>query len=100
MNPRVKRVSPKQGRYLELEFTNCERRLFDVKPYLAKVIFSDLKEERVFNTARIFNGTVVWDNELDFCPDTLYLESEPASFTPPAAQSVPLTSPLEAVPES
>ncbi|WP_373514218.1 DUF2442 domain-containing protein [Persicitalea sp.] len=80
MNPRVKKVTPLNGQYLQLEFTNNECRKFDVGPYFEMGVFSELKEKKVFNTVRVFNGTVVWDNELDFCPDTLYLESERQRF--------------------
>lgn len=75
MNPRVKSVIPIENGLLKLEFTNEEWRLFDVKPYFEKNIFAELRGKDLFNTARVFNGTVVWENELDFCPDTLYIES-------------------------
>ena len=76
MNPRVKAVKAKEDYLLEVDFTNGEKGSFDVKPYLDKGIFSKLKELEVFYTAKVFNGTVVWDNELDFGPDTIYLESK------------------------
>ena len=75
MNPRVKNVTPLENGLLKLEFTSNECRIFDAKPYLDKNMFVELKQKEVFDTARVFNGTVVWNNELDFCPDTLYLES-------------------------
>lgn len=75
MNPRVINVKVLENYELELLFSNHEIRFFDVKPYLAKGIFTELKDKTVFNTAKSFNGTVVWGNELDFCPDTLYVES-------------------------
>ncbi|MBU1820771.1 MAG: DUF2442 domain-containing protein [Bacteroidetes bacterium] len=76
MNPRVEKVVPMEGGILKIKFTNNEYRIFDVKPYFDKGIFAELKKQDVFKTAHVFNGTVVWDNELDFCPDTLYLESK------------------------
>ena len=75
MNPRVKSVTPLGNGLLKLEFTSNEYRIFDAKPYFDKNIFVELRKKEVFDTARVFNGTVVWNNELDFCPDTLYLES-------------------------
>jgi len=51
--------------------------LFDVKPYLNKNVFEELKDVSLFNSAKVFNGTVTWNNEFDFCPDTfLYIESK------------------------
>ena len=75
MTPRVIKVKPLENHELELLFSNHETRIFDIKPYLIKGIFSELADETVFNSVKSFNGTVVWSNELDFCPDTLYIDS-------------------------
>lgn len=76
MNPRVKQVTPLRNYELQIVFSNKEVRLFDVKPYLDKGVFEALKDISLFNSAKAFNGTVTWNNELDFCPDTLYIESK------------------------
>jgi hypothetical protein len=44
MNPRVTKVTPEDNYCLLLEFSNGERREFDVSPYLEKGIFTQLKE--------------------------------------------------------
>jgi len=75
MNPRVKSVNPLHNYTLEIIFTNDEKKKFDVKPYLNLGIFSELKDIMVFNTAKETLGTVSWENGLDICPDTLYLDS-------------------------
>jgi len=75
VNPKVIKVKPLENHELELLFSNHETRIFDIKPYLTKGIFSELADETVFNSVKSFNGTVVWSNELDFCPDTLYIDS-------------------------
>jgi hypothetical protein len=75
MNPRVIQVNPSENYRLKLHFSNGEIKLFDVSPYLSMGVFSELQNEEMFKTVKAFNGTVVWENELDFCPDTLYLES-------------------------
>jgi hypothetical protein len=75
VTPRVIKVKPLENHELELLFSNHETRIFDIKPYLIKGIFSELADETVFNSVKSFNGTVVWSNELDFCPDTLYIDS-------------------------
>ncbi len=80
MNPRVKTVQIESNYQLLLEFTNGERRLFDVMPYLDKGIFKQLKTKEIFHTLKIVDGTVQWINEADFCPDTLYLESKPINL--------------------
>ena len=76
MNPRVKDVKPNPDYTLTLLFDNGEIRIFDVKPYLDKGIFKELRDKRQFYSVRPFFGSVQWQNGQDFCPDTLYLESE------------------------
>ena len=76
MNPRVIDVKPLPDFRLEIQFTNQERRIFDVKPFLSIGVFRELQEISLFNRVKPFNGTVVWPNELDFDPDRLYLNSK------------------------
>lgn len=79
MNPRVKRVKPNPNHTITLIFANDEVRVFDVRPYLDKGIFQELKTLRYFNAVQPCLGTVQWKNGQDFCPDTLYEESVPWS---------------------
>jgi len=75
MNPRVISVKPEKNYHLQLQFNNGECRDFDVSPYLDKGIFKELKSLEMFYSVKVIDGTVQWQNETDFCPDTLYLES-------------------------
>ena len=75
MNPRVKEVRPRKDYTLSLVFDNGEEGVFDVSPYLEKGLFSQLKDRRVFNSVKPFLGSVQWENGLDLCSDTLYLDS-------------------------
>jgi hypothetical protein len=79
MSPRIKYVKPIKDFRLWLEFNSGEVKIFNVKPYLTKGIFRELKNPELFNSIRIVDGSVQWSNDVDFCPDTLYLES--ASFS-------------------
>ena len=76
MNPRVKEVYALDNYELRLIFTNEEQKIFDVKPYLSVGVFQSLKESSVFNTVRPFLGSIIWSNNIDLCPDTLYIESK------------------------
>ncbi len=78
MNPRIKDVKPNPDYTLTLVFDNGERKVFDVKPYLDKGIFRELKDLKLFNAVRPFLGSVEWPHGQDFCPDTLYLDGKPA----------------------
>ena len=75
MNPRVQAVKPNADYTLTLTFANGEVQYFDVKPYLDKGIFQELKDISVFNSVQPFLGSVQWTGGQDFCPDTLYLDS-------------------------
>jgi len=77
MNPRVIAVHPHNDFTLTLSFANGEVRRFDVKPYLEKGIFRELKEPSMFNTVKPMLGSIQWQGGQDFCPDTLYMDSEP-----------------------
>jgi hypothetical protein len=76
MNPYVRQVYPLGDYRLELVFENDERRIFDVKPYLYRGVFTRLQNQAVFQSARAVAGSVEWAGELDLSYDTLYLESE------------------------
>ncbi|MBK1642615.1 hypothetical protein CKO12_12165 [Chromatium okenii] len=57
---------------LELEFENGESRLFDMKPYLNKKPFMQLKVPSLFTRAAVDYGTVTWPGNIDIAPETLY----------------------------
>lgn len=76
MNPRVEKVNPLNNYLLHLTFKNNEEKIFDVKPWLDKKAFSELQNLSLFKKAHVLFGTVSWNDEIDFCPDTLYLGSE------------------------
>jgi len=76
MNPRVIDVKPVANYMLHLWFTNGEEGILDMKPYLDRGIFRELRAPSMFNSVRPFIGTIQWANEADLCPDTVYLDSE------------------------
>ena len=79
MNPRIQQVlSADDGHTLTLEFANGETRIFDLSPYLVYPVFERLRDIGFFKLARAAHGTVVWPHDIDFDPDTLFLESRPA----------------------
>jgi hypothetical protein len=83
MNPRVKDVKPNPDYTLTLTFTNGEVKIFDVKPYLDKGIFRELRDMHIFNSVRPFLGSIQWQNGQDFCPDTLYLDGKAKRLSQP-----------------
>jgi hypothetical protein len=77
MNPRVIAVHVLENYRLRITFTNGEMRIFDVTPYLAYPAFNRLRDKGYFTLAKVAHGTVCWSDEIDFCPDTIYLKSNP-----------------------
>jgi len=68
----VVEVTPRRDGTLLLVFENGERRIFDVKPLMTKKPFGRLADMRTFLTARVDYGTVVWGDDIDIAPETLY----------------------------
>jgi hypothetical protein len=79
MTPDVVSVRPLAGYQLDTGFANGERRLFDMRPYLDYPTFAPLAEDALFMRAHVALGTVVWTDEIDMSPDTLYLRGAPCS---------------------
>lgn len=71
MLPRVSSVEARNDYSLIITFKNGERKLYDAKHLLELPMYKNLA--KVFMSAKVDYGTVVWDGELDISPDTLYL---------------------------
>ena len=76
MNPRVSEVVPTDDYKLMLTFTNGPHGIYDCVGLLGFGVFQELRDKAYFKQATVFDGTVVWSQEQDICPDTLYLDSE------------------------
>lgn len=74
MNPKAIAVYPLPSYRLDVEFANGVRRIFDVRPYLEKGVFRQLKDMERFAAVRVVAGAVEWPGEIDLSYDTLYLE--------------------------
>ena len=75
MNPRVVAVVPTDNYRLRLTFTNGEIGVFDCAHLLTFGVFREFNDIDYFKRGSVANGTVVWPNEQDICPDTLYEDS-------------------------
>jgi hypothetical protein len=76
MNPRITNVLYETPYKLLLTFANKEVKEFDFSSYLQYPVYSPLKDEIYCRKAKVLNGTVVWDDSIDFDPDTLYLDGK------------------------
>ncbi len=73
----VKVVKPLEGYKLFLTFKNGDQKIFDMNPYLQTGVFSELKDENIFESVRVAFDTIEWSNGADICPEVLFNESKP-----------------------
>lgn len=67
----VKKVKPLDDYRLYVEIEDGRSGIFDVKPYLDKGAFRELKDVHYFNQVDIFFGAITWPHEQDIAPETL-----------------------------
>jgi hypothetical protein len=78
MNPRLSKLQVLPECRLLLDFTNGEKRIFDVGSYIRDIpALHALRSPAYFAKARVAHGTATWSDDEDICPDTLYLGSTP-----------------------
>lgn len=68
-------VIPKDNYILHLTFQNEEQKEFDCKPLLDWKVYEPLRNIEFFKKAHVKYGTVVWNENIDIAPESLYLES-------------------------
>lgn len=84
-------VTPNNDFTLTLDFDNGERRLLDVKPLLAegtvfapfrriedfKRVYLDTQHSVAWDIDPAIDSETVWNNKVDLCPDSCYIDSVP-----------------------
>jgi hypothetical protein len=71
---KVSDVEAKDDYVLLVKLSNGKKGLFDVKPYLDKGIFTELKDKSLFEAVRPAFGGIVWPHQQDFSADTIEYE--------------------------
>jgi hypothetical protein len=71
---KVKSVKPIENYEVEIVFDNNDIKIFDVKPYLDKGIFTELKNKDYFRKVKVLFDSIAWPHGQDFDPDHLYIE--------------------------
>lgn len=77
MAPDVIKVVASPDYFIVAKFETGDVRRFDMRPYLDFPAFAALKEPGLFMRAHVKHGTVVWSEEIDLSPETLYLRGLP-----------------------
>jgi len=73
----VKTVKPLSDYRIHVEIMDGREGVFDLKPYLDRGIFRELKDVHYFNQVGILFGAVTWPHEQDIAPGTLLAEMQP-----------------------
>jgi hypothetical protein len=74
----VKLVRPLPDYRIYVEIEDGRKGIFDLKPYLDRGVFRELKDiSNYFNMVDILFGAVTWPNEQDIAPETLLAEMVP-----------------------
>jgi hypothetical protein len=60
----------------KVTLSNGKRGVFDVKPYLERGVFKELRDYDYFKRVRIEFGTLTGPNEQDFSPETIEIRME------------------------
>ena len=70
----VTRIKPLPDFRIYVEIADGRRGVFDMKPYLDRGIFRELRDVHYFNQVHVLLGAVTWPNEQDIAPETLVSE--------------------------
>ena len=70
-------VKPLPDYRIEFEIADGRKGVFDLKPYLDRGVFRELRDVNYFNQVGILFGAVTWPHEQDIAPETLLAEMWP-----------------------
>lgn len=74
--PKLLKVEVIDELKLILHFDNKEERLLDLKKYMISPYFRELEDFDYFKKVSISGGTIIWPNEQDIAPETIYFDSK------------------------
>lgn len=74
-SPDISQVEILKNYKMLLTFTNGEKKIFDMNPYLTYPVFRPLTQENNFNEYKIVDGTIEWVCGAELSSDTFYLGS-------------------------
>ena len=73
----VTTVTPLPDYRIYVEVEDGRKGIFDMKPYLDRGVFRELRDVRYFNRVGIVLGAVTWPDDQDIAPETLLAEMLP-----------------------
>ncbi len=79
----AKFVKPLSDYRIYVELMDGRKGIFDLKPYLDRGTFRELRQVHYFNQVGILFGAVTWPHEQDIAPETLLAEMLPMELASP-----------------
>ncbi len=80
----ITKAIPQKDFTLILLFQSGELRILDMKPFIrGESAWGILRDWEVFSRVQVQDdfGGLVWTDELDYCPDSAFIDSEPLPLT-------------------
>lgn len=74
--PEVRKVYPQQDYRLEVHFSNGEKGILNMQPYLDFGIFKRLRDTHVFRKVKVSFNTLVWQSDIDLDPEFVYRKTD------------------------
>jgi hypothetical protein len=78
----VRLVKPLPDYQIYVEIENGQKGIFDLKPYLDRGVFCELRDTSYFNQVGILFGAVTWPHDQDIAPETLIAKMIPVASSP------------------
>lgn len=80
---RVKKAEYLDGYKIKLQFNNGKTKIVDLEEFLkkSKNKFRDLLDLEYFKKVECDGVSIIWPNEIDFCPDLLYMKGKDLEAT-------------------
>jgi len=78
--PKIRKVWPRPGKTLLVEFENGEKKAYDCTPLLQSEVFRPLQDEAVFRCAHADSQGygVIWSEDIDLAESEIWLNGRPA----------------------
>jgi len=78
----IKAVKPLSDYRIYVEIEDGRQGVFDMKPYLDRGVFRELRDVHYFNQVGTLFGAVTWQHEQDIAPETIIDEMVPVETLP------------------
>jgi len=68
----IKKIQVKEDYTLLVEFSDGVNKIVDLRPYIKKGVFTQLKDKTYFGLVKNYHYYISWPNEQELSADTLY----------------------------